>query len=322
MTHGPMDAVLPLRRHDLERSKVLLCSLDRFFAGLGRVFVVVPDADHNLVERELRPTSPRVQKRVVAETEIVPELGTYRRVGGWYKQQLIKLAISEHIASDFYLTLDADVVATRPVSPADLVRDGRALMHVLEEDLHPLWYTRTATLLDRPMRRTGVVHNVTPAVLAREGVMELARHFDARWRSRHYARGGRQVRQRWARLCYASRSEFAAWRLFLVSALPWTEYALYYSFLEAYDRFSAYHIEHPVCLYDIERSVWHPTHVPFETWSPEALFRGRGPPFFAVFQSTTGVAVNDLREKLDPHLRDPVRSGDEDTAPHGMLERP
>ena len=307
MTHGSIDAVLPLRRSDLERSKVLFWSLERFFTGLDRVLVVVPDVDRAHIEAELRSASPGVDKRVIAETEIVPELRPYRRVGGWYKQQLIKLAIAEHVSSDFYLTFDADVVATRPVSPAALIRNGRALAHVIEKDLHPRWYTRTATLLDRPMRRTGVVHNVTPAVLAREGVMELARHFDRRWRSGAYAQGFRRVRQRWASLRHGSRPEFAAWRLFLVSALPWTEYALYYSFLEAHDRFSAYHFEHPTCVYDIERSVWRAEAVPFETWSPEPLFEGHGPPFFVVVQSNTGVPVEEVRKKLGPYLQRPPR---------------
>lgn len=302
MTSGPMDAVLPLRRSDLERSKILFCSLERFFTGLGRVLVVVPDADRSFIEAELRSTSPRVEKRVMSETEIVPELGPYRRVGGWYKQQLIKLAIAEHVATDLYLTFDADVVTTRPVSPADLARNGRALAHVTEEDIHPRWYTHVAKLLDRPMRRTGVAHNVTPAVLARAGVLELARHFDARWEAKRYARGARGMRQRWARLRYGSRPGFAPWRLFLVSALRWTEYALYYSFLEAHDRFSAYHIEYPVCLYDIEHSVWNPAETSLDTWSPEPLFEGHGPPFFAIVQSNTGITAAEVRRKLRPHL--------------------
>ena len=297
-----MDAVLPLRRSDVERSKILFRSLECFFSGLGQIYVVVPDADRPIIESDLAPVSPAVRRRVLAETDVVPELRYYGHVGGWYKQQLIKLAIADRIASDFYLTFDADVVATRPVSPAGLVREGRALAHIIEDDLHPRWYTRTAHLLDRPMRRTGVVHNVTPAVLARQGVHELAEHFATRWQQRRYARGLRRVRQTWARLRYSAKKELEPWRLFLISALPWTEYALYYSFLEAHERFSAYHLEHPVCLYDIERSIWRVAKIPFESWSPEPLFEGDGPPFFVVVQSNTGIAVADVREKLRPYL--------------------
>ncbi|MEO1230548.1 MAG: DUF6492 family protein [Myxococcota bacterium] len=53
------------------------------------------------------------------EPELAPELET-SRARGWFKQQLVKLAIHERIESAFYLTFDADVVATRPVAPKDL----------------------------------------------------------------------------------------------------------------------------------------------------------------------------------------------------------
>ena len=34
---------------------------------------------------------------------------------GWLTQQIVKLAMAERVESDFYLTLDADVICTRTV---------------------------------------------------------------------------------------------------------------------------------------------------------------------------------------------------------------
>jgi len=57
---------------------------------------------------------------------LIPET-KFLKIQGWYLQQLIKLAIAEHIKTDFYLTLDADVICVKPVYFSDLVKDGCAV---------------------------------------------------------------------------------------------------------------------------------------------------------------------------------------------------
>ena len=275
---GParMDAVLPLTLRDADRAKILLASLEKYFDGMGTLHVVVPDSQRSELQARL-PSVERFGVQVHSELSVVPELARFSRAGGWYKQQLIKLSIFEHVETDFYMTFDADVVATRPVSPQRLCPLGKAPCYVIEEDLHPRWYRRTAHLIQRPLRRQGVVHNVTPAVLARDGVAALAEHFGQRFAAGDWARGLRAWRQRWTRLRAGSIAELAGWRLFLAAALPWTEYALYYSFLEAYDRFDEWHEQVDTCIYDIDRSVWKADGDEFDHWQPAPLFEGEGP---------------------------------------------
>ncbi|MEL6187276.1 MAG: DUF6492 family protein, partial [Myxococcota bacterium] len=189
--------MLPLVRSDAERANLLLESLGRFFPGFGRLFVVAPARDLSALEETLRPPS-ELEMTLVAETQVAPELEA-SRARGWYKQQLVKLAIYEHVNTSFYLTFDADVVATRPVAPEDLVVNGRGLCHVIPEDLHPDWYRDTERFLARPLRRRGVLHAVTPALLATDAVRALVEAQDRRAREGRWSRGRAGWRQRWGR---------------------------------------------------------------------------------------------------------------------------
>ncbi|MBK8011939.1 MAG: hypothetical protein IPK13_11365 [Deltaproteobacteria bacterium] len=296
-----MDAVLPLAARDVPRAQILLASLRRRFEGLGTLFVVAPSAHLDEVERGLGG-SEGLRLEFLSDDVVVPEFAVLPGIRGWYKQQLIKLAIAERVASPFYVTLDADVVLTRGVSPERLCPNSRAPCFVIEADLHPGWYARTARLIERPLRQKGIVHNVTPAVLAKAGVGFLIDHFEERWKERRWARGARAWRQRWAHLRFRGRAELAGWRLFLAAGMHWTEYALYYSFLEAYDLFDRFHERVTTCVYDVDRSVWKAGARSFDEWSPKALFDGEGPPYFVVLQSNTQLPAPLIWEKLAGYL--------------------
>jgi hypothetical protein len=78
--------------------------------------------------------------------------------------------------------------------------------------------------------------------------------------------------------------------------VPWTEYALYGTFLEAMDLYDVYHFDGgPEAIYT--SSVW--VREAFEAWEPRALLaKERG--YFVVFQSTTGIAPETIWERVRP----------------------
>ncbi|MEO1230549.1 MAG: hypothetical protein AAFZ18_16750 [Myxococcota bacterium] len=51
--------------------------------------------------------------------------------------------------------------------------EGRGLARVIHEDLHPDWRRGTERRLARPLVRRGLLHGVTPALLAKEAVARL-----------------------------------------------------------------------------------------------------------------------------------------------------
>lgn len=292
---------MPLVRADLGRAQLLFDSLRRYATGLGALFVVVPEQDKAAIGAQLASESGlRIELRT--EREVAPELSLLKGLRGWHKQQLLKLAIVDHVRTDFYLTFDADVIATRPFSPAVLCPNGKAPCCILKERSHQDWYLDAARMLQRPLVRQDILHNVTPVVMAAGGVRALSEHFERRYQRGEWGRGLRAIRQRLEKLRLCGRPGLAGWRLFLASGLPWTEYALYYSFLEAYELFERWHEEVPRPIYDVEGSLWKADAPQFSSWEPGPLFSGEGPPYFAVLQSNTQISPAALREKLHAYL--------------------
>ena len=256
---GRLDAVLPLAPHDLERARILFRTLEHFFEPLGTCWVVVPDAAVD----EVRPHVPRDRYEVVADSDVVPELRAASAPHGWSVQQLMKLAIAEWIATPFYLTLDADVICVRRTRYDDLVRDGRAVAQTTKPH-HPEWNDDAARVLGMP--RSSRQHGVTPAVLARDAVLALQAHLDG-----------------------------DGWRARLLRELPWTEYALYHTFLEGVGLRHAYHRDGgDRALYG--NSVWIESQ--WRGWLPKA----DGRYCFSVVQSATRVPAEAVWRRVEPYL--------------------
>ena len=293
-----MDAVLPLISKDLPRVRLLLRSLNRFVEGLDTLWVYTPESQKEDIATAFEGMGLKATVHVCPETELVPELRLFSGIGGWYKQQMIKLAAARKVKSDFYLTLDADVVATRELSLSSLTPNNRALAYIIQDDLHPHWYQRVENLLGQKLRRKGVVHNVTPAVLSSVAVGILLDTMGQRLDKGMWSPGIRGLKQRWVR--FRSRSSFDSGHLFLLAGLPWTEYALYYSFLEMEAIFDSYHQVSPACIYDIDRSVWYRPEKGLSAWDPKPSFQGRGPPWFLVVQSNTHLDPRDVERVLGP----------------------
>jgi len=289
-----LDAVVPLVAKDLKRFEILARSLQMYMHDLGQLWVVVPAHELVHLRQQLSSVARKLPLQLVPETLWIPEMSRFRYLKGWYRQQLVKLAASEFVETDFYLTLDADVICTRACSYDRLVLNGKAPCFVFANRDHLDWYDGAERVLGLSTGRRGELHNVTPCVLARSGVRELLHYLDQRARQRTWTAGIRGWQQRLLYSHYhrAALSTQSPWRAWLAASTPWAEYALYYTFLEATDRFAEYHTYSDRCVYDVERSIWsRPESV--ETWDPRPLFLGQGPPYFAVVQSNT---------RLDPRL--------------------
>ena len=298
-----LDAVLPLTEKDLPRfTGILMPTLDRFFVGLGTCWIVVPDAQVHRVRQVVR--TPRYE--VVAETELLPELAwsarlrAYPSKRGWFVQQLIKLAIAERVRSPYYVTLDADVICVRPTAHEDLVIDGRGLCQLDDADHHANWtrWSRRVLQLPAPARP----YNVTPAVLSRAAVLELGQHLMARSSAFWRFVGG------WFPEGAAGRRFGTHWTGQLLRKLPWTEYTLYFGYLDATDRFARHHALLP------DRAI-HGNDVwfgeDFATWDPSVSFRSDAPFHFSVVQGWTGIPVAEVAARVRPFLTSsvPIEAG-------------
>lgn len=286
-----VDAVLPLVRADVARARILLASLEKYFGILGTLWVVTPAADVDAVRRRL---GGRDRYRVLAETELIPELdGREPPPSGWSVQQLVKLAIASRIGTDFYVTFDADVICIGDVAFEDLVLAGRAVSNRRDEaQFRPEWYDWAERVLELP--RSGYVHGVTPAVLNKEAVLRLAAFLGAKT-SRF---------PRLARLFPAVARK--GWRGYLLDNLPWTEYTLYFTYLEATGRYADYHFPGDAGKDTIYgNSIWVPEQS-LDDWDPDRVFEQPVPYRFVVIQSNhPDISVEDVWEKVGRYLAPP-----------------
>lgn len=287
-----LDAVLPLTLADLERARLLLGTLHRV-EPLGTLWIVAPDAECAPIARALCGSG----REIVPESMLLPELAYYRSwpgratcrfgwaVNGWQVQQLVKLAAASLVRTSFYLTLDADVLCLRPVRWEDLVRGGRAIHVRYARNHSATWYRWAERLLG--MRRSGMTHGVTPAVLNVEAVRALQRHLEGRIEP--------PLRSLSARLLRPEIGD-GSWRSFLLRNAPFAEYALYGTFLEASGLYDRYH--EAVGEWGIYANcVWYANE--FAGWNPADLAR-LGDAWFTVVQSHTRIPVQRVAERLAP----------------------
>ena len=281
-----LDAILPLKvdgsygLNDLHRTDVLMTSLSAFFEPkLLSTFLVVSPAQEVSAVNEYLSQWRSLPIEVMAEEDLVPELGRYPKLRGWRKQQLVKLAASRVLASDYCLTFDADVFSTCPTSRSDLLPGGKALLQYESRSLHPHWWTSSACLLGVGQSvgdpRRGMA--ITPAILAREVLTSLTRALSTQ-------------RHSWAeKLCRLHLPWSPSnWTPARFRRAKWTEYSLYYLHAAAIGAIDDFHIEGgtdqlPQVL------LGHEAH-PFEEWEPAYTFSSENPALFCLVGSKSGLS--------------------------------
>lgn len=293
------DAVLPLKFSDYERFQILNASLQKFVRDLRKLFIIVPDNEVGLFRTKIDD----IRYEIISETAVVPEFRLFRNYPGWNKQQLIKLSVAGIVETDFYLTLDADVICVRPISFSDLIRNGRSycFRHSLEnsDEIFKQWYRIAERLLK--IEHAEYHHDVTPVVLSSEAVLKLQHHLVRA--SRKSRVGFRKHDLKFWGINVLTKIlpgiSFAEWRLYLLKNRQWTEYSLYFSFLEAFGLFEKYHF-----LLDSRisgNSVWHIDQ--YDSWNPAKSFLGARAFYFSVIQSNTGIDPAEIWQKVRPFLQ-------------------
>ena len=293
-----LEAVLPVIKKDVERLKILDKSITKFFADLKLIWTVVPE---NEVEY-FRSVLTTDRYKIISENKLIPEfdIGINQDIPGWNRQQLIKLAIAPHVSSNFYLTLDADVIVVKPVSYSDLVIKGRGIVKRSTKDYHAIWYEWATRVLG--LERSGYTHGVTPAIFNKEAMLKLHEYLESRsnWAIKTLCSLAKILKNRlWSSGSKNAVKRYCGWRNFLIRNLPWTEYSLYHTYLEAKKLFDRYHFDGgEFAIYG--KSVWQKHE--FDDWDPRECFFAEEKIWFTVVQSNTGIPAEYVWEKVKQFL--------------------
>lgn len=142
--------VLPLTLRDAGRALLLLETLQHWVdpSSVRTLFIVVPVVEENAytwLEREATPFAVEV---VPEDSLFSVDPATRPSWLGYAVQMAVKLLVSRLVPTRFYLTLDADCLAVRPLHAADLVgQDGRASFNIDLPSAHPSWWESSLKLL-------------------------------------------------------------------------------------------------------------------------------------------------------------------------------
>jgi hypothetical protein len=254
-----------------------------------RFYIIAPPRDVELIRAYVQKID-YVKIEVIDEIDLVPSIQKYAGViGGWTLQQLLKLAISDIVTTPFYLTFDQDVFFTHPVSEENLLPDGKALTQYEEKIAHKKWWQSSAYHLKLKTKLSKDGMQVTPAILAtvvsqaliKELSMEknwvdklleprlpdsLAR-FHPRWKHRH----------------------------------RWTEYTLYWLYLEKYNLVDSYHADKTIGYTLLsDKAVWKKEGL--SDWDPDACFSDNDKSLFSLVQSSTGITSKFVFDRIKKYI--------------------
>lgn len=290
-----ISAVLPLNIEEAHKSNscelvdILITSLKKFAApGLFETFYVVCPPNQVAPISQHMQQHPELPITVVNERDVVPGLKDYVKSGGWRIQQIIKLQAAHFVKTPYYITFDADVVCTHPVSEDTLLPKGKALMQMEPRANHKNWWLSSAYQLGvKPhLKKDGMF--VTPAILASEPVKGLITELSTKkdWMEKllgPHMPGS--IQQKLPRFKKKHR---------------WTEYTLYHLYLEKHGLLEQYHVDVsqnpdlPKIVSDT--CVWKREN--FDNWDAEHCFSDRDNSLFVVIQSNKQIAPAVVRERL------------------------
>ncbi|KAG8469198.1 hypothetical protein KFE25_007716 [Diacronema lutheri] len=281
--------------------------------SIAELLVVAPTAQHATFEAHATLRRLPFAWRVVDDAALLSQSASYfqrytprrewRERGGrgvaYRLQMLLKLAAAAVVSTEFYVTLDQDVLLAQPLAFASLVSpDGKALVqgeawpYARRHDIS--WWAAA----DRALRAGGcVLHagtegagweralrgatiGVTPAVLSRSIALRTMARIEE-------ANGGRWWGAAWDEILF---------RLLLQAPdqYNWSEYTLYWTAgcewraadgTSALERLHAPPARGAKSIYDETGFEWGD----WEAWRPEAVFGKDAPALFAVLQSNSGV---------------------------------
>jgi hypothetical protein len=240
--------------YSTKRLTMMLSTFRRFYNqdDVARFMIICPDADISDTAAILRSVTTDDRYVVVSERDICPGLPQGgpggRAADGWAIQQILKLAAAEHVASRHYVTLDADIVCLRPCGVHDLVSDGKAIAGVETADVYRRLYTDSFAAEEARIKQRR--YEAAAALLGYERDRECrGRYFSETPCSLHTSSVIELIR-------YLASASQSPWPETLTQMKGWTEYALYFQFLESRGLLDVLHTRRGCnAVLDLETSV-------------------------------------------------------------------
>ena len=233
------------------RFKLLIKSFLYHFElkDLEQFIIICPQDNIEVLSNLLKNITDDNRFIIIDENEICPELSKQSHsISGWYIQQILKLAAAKYTRTDFYLTLDSDIICKKPFSHSKLVVSGKAYMNIETaldyDDLYCKsrsineWKVKNSRLEASSKllkyRRSSLLKNQsygeTPVLMHSKSTLGLLDDLSF-------------FHQNWFKVLSKKKG--------------WTEYSLYFQYLEKYNLINNLYIKTGrSTVLDLDSSVW------------------------------------------------------------------
>ncbi|WP_414623152.1 DUF6492 family protein [Calothrix sp. CCY 0018] len=286
-------AVLPIAVHpqrnqlDYQRLQMLLYSLRKkeAYKWLEQLYLVTPDNQKQSLAKHCKNVD-FIKINILGEEELFPEFKQYinKHYYNYRKQMLIKIGIAKIIETEFFLTLDSDIICLQEITSESLIVDGKALMDYEEKSLHHAWWESSAEVLSTPVETNIPGISVTPSILSRTICEYLIEEVENKYQ------------ENWIlTLMGMERIEKAKF---------WTEYSLYFLCAQKKNCLTKYHLDNlddkNIPLIDHNYSVWFASEIE-KMKNLEQLPPPSG--LFAVLQGASGISLETILNHLPTMLK-------------------
>jgi hypothetical protein len=174
-SRGKITLVLPVEFGDLQRFTILLKSLTLLTSdAVLELIVIVPNWQRQMFALTASGFSQLLmfQVRIISESDFIPP-AKQKAYYPYAIQMTLKLLVSHIVSTDFYLTLDADIILLRNFEYSDFVVENRGIYHhEARFSVHPEWWDKSELFLGikstEPLAQ-GI--GATPALLSTYGSM-------------------------------------------------------------------------------------------------------------------------------------------------------
>jgi hypothetical protein len=253
--------LIKIRSHhdhnELDRLKnIQLKSFRKFLdlAVLQHFFIVASQEDIAVIKVELLESYPEFPFVFVVENELCPSIAGGP---GWTKQMILKIAVANLVQTDCYLTLDTDVFLTRPLGAEDILVDGKLSYQKEAPGSHRSWWESSSHVLqvepDLVLKKSRVM-GVTPEYLVTEVSRKLQGEIETLHGTKDYAAWlmARRVSKKsplnrfvkkLSRPLPLLRGLIPAERREQIATCDWTEYTLYWTYLNKMGMVEKYYAE-------------------------------------------------------------------------------
>lgn len=273
--------VLPLTLNDLPRSRLLIESFQQINTDIvEELKIYVPHDDLQSIQSLLHDQLKglRFPALIYSEKILLHDVNARLVVYPYAKQMAIKILAASFITTEFYLTLDADLILLREIWYDDFFDEaGRAKYDHESRQVHPSWWRGSYEFLgkepDSYSENDKNGFGVTPAVLSTYGSLLVIDYILTMYENTHGAIGY------WV----GSLGR---------NGIIWSEYTLYRIVLDHYHMFNYLH-------YQSNKNYLHCFDVWYDFDFPwDSIGAMRSGCLFSVIQSSTGVDVTTLQSQF------------------------